>query len=347
MGYTIMLENTIMQKDKPATAGSKMLENFISPIDATVATRLEKAGVTIIDSDKHSTAPTETIDAVADSLTDFALFNDYTGVVSHAAAARGICYIHPTYGTVSRYGLIPAVQSMDQIGIVCRTPEEGSKILKIIAGFDPKDGAMLPEVVNRAETFETQEPKEPQETPPIIRTAEITPKYSEIYTQIMQILCCAELSNNISRYDGIKYGYRAKDYQGLRGLYTKTRTEAFEPDIKLAAMIGAMVLSQENYERYYDKAMRLRRLIKESLEFDKYDVLCAPLTQPAALTQPAPLTQTTALTQATPILPLITLSRLCGLPSVTTPEYIYVANTNREDILQAVCKTQTNGGAGI
>jgi len=298
---------------------------------------------------------------------------------------------------------------MDQIGIVCRSPEEGFKALKIIAGFDPKDGAMLPAEVNQAEAPKTQESHEPQRTneppkpqeppktqqpqepPTNIRTAEITPKCSEIYTQIMQILCCAELSNNISRYDGIKYGYRAKDYQGLRGLYTKTRTEAFELDIKLAAMIGAMVLSQENYERYYDKAMRLRRLIKESLEFDKYDIICAPHAQPtpenptgivgrdalgapspvpsspktlpaqhdpenptgivggAAPARPSPslLTQTAALTQATPVPPLITLSRLCGLPSITTPEYIYVANTKREDILEAMCKTQTNAGAGI
>lgn len=236
---------------------------------------------------------------------DFALCNDYTGAISREIASKGLFYLHPTYGTVSRYGLIPSASSMDQIGIICKSPKEGFDALKIISGFDPKDGAMLPEEkLQKIAKISAASPDK-------VRIEEFIPIHFELYPQIMQILCCAELSNNISRYDGIKYGYRAKEYTGLQELYAKSRTEAFGSDVKLAAILGAMVLSQENYVRYYDKAMRLRRQIKDSLEFDKYDVIVTG----------CPM-----------------LSRLCGLPSLTTPECIYIADAGREDVLDIVGK---------
>jgi len=157
-----------------------------------------------------------------------------------------------------------------------------------------------------------------------MQVVEFELKYSDVYTQIMQILCCAEFSNNISRYDGIKYGYRAKDYGSLHELYTKSRSEAFGADVKLAAIIGAMVLSQENYTQYYDKAMRLRRLIRDSLDFDKYDVIVSP-------------------EHKKPV-PLCLCSRLCGLPSVSTPEGAYIADAGCEGVLETVCEG-IKGGA--
>ena len=407
MGYKVVLESTIMQKGKPATAGSKMLENFISPIDATVVTRLESAGADIIcraeidefglrgllgrtrcqeditqetvkDQATDTALDTTLTEAVSDSgatlatakgatatlatansttatlattkgaynllnaicdvaegKVDFVLCNDYNGAVSSVAVAQGVCYIHPPYGTVSRYGLIPSVTSMDQIGIVCKTPEEGLKALGLIKGYDPKDGTMSPNDAsavkpndaaavkpNDAAAVNSQDTSiaaKPQELSKEIKITEIEPEYSEVFTQIMQILCCAELSNNISRYDGIKYGHRAKDYNGLDELYKKSRTEAFGSEAKLAAILGAMVLSQENYTRYYDKAMRLRRLIRDSLEFEKYDVIKTKSPE---------------------------LSRLCGLPALTTPEGTYIANAGREavEILYKVAGT-ANGVA--
>jgi Asp-tRNA(Asn)/Glu-tRNA(Gln) amidotransferase A subunit family amidase len=146
-------------------------------------------------------------------------------------------------------------------------------------------------------------------------TVEFELKYVDAYSKVMQILCCAELCNNISRYDGIKFGYRAEGYRDLKELYTKSRTEAFGADVKLAAMAGAMVLSQGNYIRYYDKAMRVRRLIKESLDFDAYDIIAIP----AALRA---------------------LPQLCGLPALTIPlssgAVTLVADAGREDVLAAV-----------
>jgi len=332
MKYKGIIQNSIMQKGQPATADSMMLESFTAPLTATVIERLESAGVQIAGriktsefgvnglfgtqgdgslvfsgtlSDRNSDILLRTqenrppVFCFANGEADFALCNDYTGAISQAAAGQGLYYIHPTYGSVSRYGLIPSVTSMDQIGVLCKSPEVGLHVLGIITGFDPRDGVMV-EGKLQITNYKSQ-----------IKKGGFESGYLEILPQIMQVLCCAELSNNISRYDGIKFGHRAKGYSGLRELYTKSRTEAFGEDVKLASVIGAMVLSQENYMRYYDKAMRLRRLIKGSLEFDKYDVIVTG----------CPL-----------------LSRLCGLPSLSTPEKVYIADAGREDVLEAISK---------
>ena len=331
MGYTTMLEKSIMQKGKSATTSSKMLENFISPIDAFVVERLESAGVVILgraDMDEFGLCGLFgggaggvgddvvcAIDSVINGKVDFALCNDYTGAVSRIAGEFGAYYIHPTYGTVSRYGLIPAVGSMDQIGVICKSPKVGFEALRIIAGYDAKDGVMSPDGAARVIKEKSKSLDgslqciEFEDWIASNARNDGGTDFSNIYTQLMQILCCAELSTNISRYDGIKFGHRSKEYNGLNELYTKSRTEAFGEDVKLAAILGAMVLSQENYNRYYDKAMRLRRLIKDSLEFDKYDVIVTRCS---------------------------VLSRLCGLPSLTTPEKVYIADVGREDILESV-----------
>ena len=347
MNYKAVLENSIMQKDQPATAGSKMLENFISPIDATVAVCLESAGIEIVGrcgSDEFGAsglfANPETaherrdgsavqeredrpcVHHVLSGEADFVLCNDYTGAISSAAAAQGFYYIHPTYGTVSRYGLIPSASSMDQIGILCKTPEVGFDVLKIIAGYDSKDGIMGNSKTEKTSGGSQSEQNTNNPVQKRVEHIETELKYSEIFTQVMQILCVAELSNNISRYDGIKYGYRAKDYKDLNELYKKSRTEAFGEDVKLAAILGAMVLSQENYTRYYDKAMLLRRLIKDSLKFDNYDVLTYANAEHKRFSSGPHV-----------------LSRLCGLPALTTPDCTYIANAGREDVLEVIAKS--------
>jgi aspartyl-tRNA(Asn)/glutamyl-tRNA(Gln) amidotransferase subunit A len=152
----------------------------------------------------------------------------------------------------------------------------GFSLLSRIAGYDENDGAMFPEkTCNYVKTG-----KKPNITGP-----EIKLPYSDVYNEVLYILGFAEISSNLSRYDGIKFGYRASNFKNLEELYIKTRTEAFGLEAKLAAIMGCMLLSQDNYARYYDKAMKLRRLIKESLSFDKYDVTAIPVDCPlAALT---------------------------------------------------------------
>ena len=350
------LEDSIMQKGRPVTAGSKILGNFISPLDATVVSRLEAAGVYILGKTKMDEfgisglfadelpVTSGAVSAVAESIAAFALCNDYTGTVGQQAAAHGLYYIHPTYGTISRFGLIPAVPSIDQIGIVCKTPAEGFRILAIIAGHDPKDGAMYANSefgIRNSELTEKLTIGVPENIFAAAQgsdssksfiglgvggnfdTVSIELKYFEVYAQVMRILCCAEISANISRYDGIKFGYRAEGFLNLQELYKKSRTEGFGQYAKLVAIIGAMVLSQENYMRYYDKAMRIRRLIMDSLEFDKYDAIVLPAFGTAAdfkLAQGA-------------------LPRLCGLPSVTMPiggGIMFVADKLREDVLEEI-----------
>ena len=365
-----VLEDSIMHKGRPATAGSKILENFISPLDATVITRLEAAGVCIPGKTKmdefgcsglfgNSELLSGSVDAVADGVADFALCNDYTGAVSSYAAARGLCYIHPTYGSVSRYGLIPAVQSMDQIGVVCRTPAEGFRALSMIAGLDPKDGAMFPDAERNSDfgipksEFRIGVPKNVLTQIPDsqasavnefvkeLTTVEFELKYFGAYAAVMRILCCAELSNNITRYDGIKFGYRTENYDGLREIYTKSRTEAFGEDTKLAAIIGSMVLSRGNYMRYYDKAMRIRRMIKESLCFDQYDAIVMPCGAGSGIagqeTSGDCVGQNAALALALHALP-----RLCGLPAVSLPYgsggLTLIADRRNEDVLVSALK---------
>ncbi|MCL1806685.1 MAG: amidase family protein [Oscillospiraceae bacterium] len=255
-----------MQKGLPATAGSKSLEGFIAPFDATVVTLLgDKTGRFKLGEfglSKPKQLPDGTL-----------LCNDVFGHIRRMAAENGMFYIRPTYGTVSRYGLIPTASSMDQIGILCKDPNEGFALLEQIAVADAKDGAMAGNTL-------------PKEEPP--RKRDISEEIQEL---VLTVLAYAEISNNISRYDGVKFGFRAAGCTGLESLYTKTRTEGLGLEAKLAAVTGCAVLSQEHYETIYVKAMKIRRLIKESVRFDKAEIV-----------------------KVTPGSPLAVL---CGLPSLT------------------------------
>ena len=314
---SVVLEDSIMQKGKPCTAGSNMLSNFSSPFDATVVTKLKDAkvqilgktvmnefGVAQMDSEKEPLAGA--VSAVASDYCDAALCNDYFGTVKRQAACNGLYYIQPTYGTVSRFGLIAAAASMDQIGIVCKTLKTGFEILSIIAGHDEKDGAMFPE---KEYTYTPSEEA-------IVMGENIELPYFETYGQVHYILSCAELSNNINRFDGIKFGYRSPNFRTLNDLYLNSRTEGFDIDVKLAAIMGSMVLSKDQYLPYYDKAMRIRRLIQESLSFDSYNVLAMPAVSGEVLTQNAHM--------ALPV--------LAGLPSLTMPY--------KEGVIQFIVKAK-------
>ncbi|MCL2366098.1 MAG: amidase family protein [Oscillospiraceae bacterium] len=337
----VILDGSIMHKGQPVTAGSKMLEGFISPITATAVTKLEKADIVIVGSakmdefgvrglfltDKHDTIVCEAVEAIASGAADVALCNDYTGAIGAAAAAQNLFYMHPTYGSVSRYGLISAVPSMDQIGVVCKSIEAGAHILSIISGFDEQDGVMLckdqPTGASGAGKLRVGMPHGmgemvSQSVSAIFDscdTVEIALEHFDVCEQVMHILCCAELSASISRYDGIKFGFRAEKYSDLEALYKKSRTEALGADVKFAAIVGAMVLSEGNYSKYYDHAMRIRRRMKNALDFQEYDAVLAPNAH---------------------------LARLCGLPAVTMPSdagaLTLIANAGCEETLYSILR---------
>ena len=328
----VVLEGSIMMKGEINSAGSKILENFHSPFSAAVTEKLADAGIGIAgiaNMDEfgiNSVFPggddtvEGVIEAVADGYADAALANDFSGKKRRQAPEHGLCYIHPTYGTVSRYGLIPLIASMDQIGVVCRDLSKGFDTLSAIAGKDDRDGAMLTQK-SYSYAADGKAPKAAiptnvlkcvdQNEQDIVKSfsgnfeaMDTELKYFDVYSQVMYILGCAEISNNINRYDGVKFGYRADQIKTLNDLYLKTRTEGFGRDTKLAAILGSMVLSVKEYDKYYDKAMRVRRLIKESLEFDKYDIIVMPVGKGME-----PYAQNS----------LYALATLAGLPSVSIP----------------------------
>lgn len=346
---SVALEQGILQKGKLATAGSKMLENFVAPFDAEVVDRLNAKNIPIAgragmdEFGISGTLPSEeslspAIEAILQRKAGFALCNDLFGKQRRQAAENGLCYIHPSYGTASRYGLIPAASSMDQIGVVCSDLGDGFEILAKIAGFDPKDGAMFPE---QAYSYAKQEKKLKVGIPAEIvkqcneKTQAAISKFSgmfdttniqiccyEYFEQVLLILATAEICNNCNRYDGIKFGYRTGQFRGLEELYVKSRTEGFALTTKFASIMGAMVLSRDQYQPYYEQAMKIRRLIKQSLLFDEFDLIILPAKSCDSHCHD---------------LPLYALSPLAGLPGISFSfegaSIQLVANSRNENAL--------------
>lgn len=360
----IFLEDCIMQKGLPACAGSPILKGFLSPLDATVVEKLNQWALPVAGRismeefgicDLFSHLPEQTSPAVAVVGSDpshMALCNDIFGKIPRQASQNGLSYLQPTYGTVSRFGLIPTASSMDQIGILCADPPTGFSLLSKISGKDERDGAMYPEKTYHITPYKgklrlaiphhlwTGSPagdwgaKERQELYSFLEdrfeTRHTTLPYYELYKQVLYILSCGEICNNTNRYDGIKFGHRSKDDKGINDLYVNTRSEAFGLPAKLAILMGAMVLSKEHYEAYYEKAMKIRRLIKESLPFQDGNLLALP-----ARCQGTPYDQSA----------LYALTALAGLPSLTIPlggsSVQLIADVKREDILLRAWQTLT------
>ena len=284
---SVLLEDNIMIAGTPAAAGSKILEGFNSLITATVVTRLEKAGFKVAGTASadqfglpclfEDSPPSDAVNAVASGAVEFALANDVFGRVRAAAVAAGCCYIRPTYGTVSRFGLIPTATSMDSVGIICRDLSRGYKLLNAIAGKDEKDGAMYDmESYNYASPSMNSPIATLSQFPVNIEGAiKIDLPYADLYGEVMYTLATAELSHNINRYDGIAFGHRATDARKLDELYTKTRA-TLSTDIKFAAIMGASFVSGDNYTKLYEQAMKLRGMICDSITFDGYDLIALP-----------------------------------------------------------------------
>ena len=215
---------------------------------------------------------------------DAVLCNDLFGKLRRQAPHNGLVYIHPAYGTVSRHGLIPAASSMDQIGVLSRSLDSGLAALSAISGHDPKDGTSLPQTAYRYSAGK------PQATavgvpgtlfddlhnaalsgdlpadigfPEGIKPIAIDLEYFRLLPYVFYILSAAEICNNATRYDGVKFGYRAEGATGIEDLYVRSRTEGFGRDMKLASVVGCMALSEEHYGALYDKSMQIRRLAQE------------------------------------------------------------------------------------
>ncbi len=317
----IAVDDTILVKGTPATAGSKMLENFTPLFSAEAVERLEKAGYGISgktnvgefgldllgetsyfgevkDGENLAGAAAE---LVKKGEVKAALSVDLNGSPRRAAAVSGVDFIKPTYGTVSRYGIISCAASGEQVGVTAKNAEDVKEILSVIAGHDSKDGTSLPEDkyeysvdenvsgMKIALVKELYDMASDEVKANIDAYAESLKKLGAVVETVSLdviseaqtawcILMSAETCNNISRFDGVKYGYRTPEYKNIDELYVKSRTEAFCFLTKATLIYGSDVLSKGKYEACYDKSLRIRRVVMDKVKevLSSYDALLTP-----------------------------------------------------------------------
>lgn len=319
-GKAVVLDDLILTKELPTTAGSKMLENFVSLFEAEVVTRLLQAGYGIrgkvnvgefgIDLLGESSFFGACVredgtlaSAACESLKEdvFAAIQlDVNGAPRRGAAQSGLVCVKPTYGTVSRYGTIPVACSGETVTVTANTASACREILSVLNGHDDKDGTSHPQEVCDSAKISRPIRKVAVAAGLVASTdASVQEKLGKFRSFLQEsgievveiddrllmcanaawnVLMCAELCNNVSRYDGVKFGYRTGNYTSIDELYTNSRTEAFGGLLKSAILFGSDVLSAENYGKVYDKSLRVRRVIVEALNaiFSDCDALLLP-----------------------------------------------------------------------
>ena len=330
-GIPIGIKDNICITGTKTTCSSKMLENFVAPYDATVIEKLNKEDVVYLGklnmdefamgSSTENSAFMKTANpwdlervpggssggsaaAVAADIAPWTLGSDTGGSIRQPASLCGVVGLKPTYGLVSRYGLVAFASSLDQIGPITKDVTDSAMLLNIIAGHDEKDSTTIDIekvdytkcLVNDVKGLRIGIPKEyigegiNEEVKQAI--LEVAKKYEEMgaivedcsfevgqyATSVYYILADAEASSNLGRFDGIRYGYRTENYSDLKDIYKKSRSEGFGAEVKRRIMVGTYVLSSGYYDAYYKKAQKVRAVITKAYNdlFDKYDVLLTP-----------------------------------------------------------------------
>ena len=330
-GIPIGIKDIICTKGVRTTAGSKMLENFIAPYDATVMEKINEQEMISLgklnmdefamgSSTEHSHfkktknpwdltrtpggSSGGSAAAVAANMVPWALGTDTGGSIRQPAALCGVVGLKPTYGLVSRYGVIAYASSLDQVGVFTKDVEDCAMLLNVIAGKDEKDTTS----VDAGEKDYTQSlnkdikglkigvPKEffgegiNEEVKQSLMQAieeykklgaeveEFSLDIAELSLATYYIISCAEASSNLGRYDGIRYGHRAKEYNNVKELFKNSRSEGFGEEVKRRIILGTYVLSSGYYDAYYKKAQQVRTLVKGKFDeaFEKYDVILTP-----------------------------------------------------------------------
>ena len=330
-GIPIGIKDNICTKGVKTTCSSKMLENFVSPYDATVVEKLndEKminlgklnmdefamGGSTEYSYFKKTRNPWDlnkvpggssggSAAAVASRMVPWALGSDTGGSIRQPSSFCGVVGLKPTYGLVSRYGLVAFASSLDQIGPITKDVYDSAMLLNIITGHDERDTTSSNQekidytkcLKNDVKGLKIGVPKEffgegiNEEVKKSLEKAIET--YKELGAEVEEfsldiakyslatyyIIACAEASSNLGRFDGIRYGYRAKEFNNLKDLYKKSRSEGFGPEVKRRIILGTYVLSSGYYDAYYKKAQQVRTLVMNEFNkaFEKYDVLLTP-----------------------------------------------------------------------
>lgn len=331
-GVPIAIKDNMCTEGVLTTCSSKILGNFIPQFSSEAVKRIEEAGAVVIGktnmdefamgstTETSAYGPTKnpwntehvpggssggSAAAVAANECFCALGSDTGGSIRQPASYCGVVGMKPTYGTVSRYGLIAYGSSLDQIGPLCKDVTDCATIMEVIASHDKKDSTS----VERKDTDFTSalvddiagmrigiprdyfgEGLDPQVKEAVLSAAEVLKSKGAIVEEFdlslveyaiptYYTIAAAEASSNLERFDGVKYGFRAKDYDGLHSMYKKTRSEGFGPEVKRRIMLGSFVLSSGYYDAYYLKALRVKAMIKKAFDeaFAKYDVILGPI----------------------------------------------------------------------
>lgn len=330
-GIPIGIKDNMCTKGVKTTCSSRMLENFVAPYDATVVEKLNAEH--LIDLGKLNMdefamgASTEysafkktrnpwnlntvpggssggSAAAVAAGMVPWALGSDTGGSIRQPASFCGVVGLKPTYGLVSRYGLVAFASSLDQIGPITKDVTDSAMLLNLIAGHDEKDTTSenvpqkdytkalkgnvkglkigIPkqyygEGINEEVKAKLQEAIETYKKLGAT-VEEFSLDIADYALATYYIIACAEASSNLGRFDGIRYGYRTKNYESLKDIYKNSRSEGFGPEVKRRIILGTYVLSSGYYDAYYKKAQQVRTLVKKKFDeaFNKYDVLLTP-----------------------------------------------------------------------
>ena len=330
-GVPVAINDNMCTRDKLTTCSSKILGNFYPTYSAEAVINLEKAGAVIIgktNMDEFAMGSTTETSfygptknpwnkehvpggssggscaAVAAEECSYALGSDTGGSIRQPSSFCGVTGIKPTYGTVSRYGLIAYGSSLDQIGPVAKDVTDCATILETIASYDSKDSTSVKRddynfteaLVEDVKGLKIGIPKdyfgeglEPEVKEAILKAVDVLKDKGAIVEEFdlslveyaipaYYVIASAEASSNLSRFDGVKYGYRTEEYNGLHNMYKKTRSEGFGEEVKRRIMLGSFVLSSGYYDAYYLKALRTKALIKKAFDeaFAKYDVIIGP-----------------------------------------------------------------------
>ena len=369
-GVPVAIKDNMCTKGTRTTCSSKILENFVPTFTSEAVLNLEKAGAVIIgktNMDEFAMGSTTETSyygvtrnpwnlehvpggssggscaAVAAGECAYALGSDTGGSIRQPSSFCGVTGIKPTYGTVSRYGLIAYGSSLDQIGPIAKDVTDCATILETIASHDVKDSPSVEREYDFTSAL-TDDVKGMKIGIPrdyfgdglsadvkeqILNAVKVLEEKGAVVEEFdlslvkyaipaYYIIADAEASSNLARFDGVKYGYRTEEYEGLHNMYKKTRSEGFGAEVKRRIMLGSFVLSSGYYDAYYLKALRTKALIKQAFDkaFAKYDMIVAP----AAPTTAPELGKSLSDPMKMYLSDIYTISvNLAGLPGISIP----------------------------
>lgn len=370
-GVPLAHKDIFCTRDIKTSCGSRMLDSFVAPYDATVVERLKEAGAVMVgktNMDEFAMGSSNetsfygpvgnpwdqqrvpggssggSASAVAARLAPAATGTDTGGSIRQPASLCGITGLKPTYGLVSRYGMIAFASSLDQAGPMTRTAEDAAIMLSAMVGFDERDSTSVEhpsedytaDLNNSLEKLKIGLPQEyfsgelDNEVAAVIETAikeyeklgatvrDISLPHTYLSIPAYYVIAPAECSSNLARYDGVRYGYRCQNPVDLNDLYCRSRGEAFGAEVRRRIIIGTYVLSAGYYDAYYLKAQKIRRLIRDDFQkaFEQVDVIMGPTSPSVAFKLGAKANDPVTMYLSD----IYTISvNLAGLPAMSTP----------------------------